>query len=223
MTEELDFELHRKWVEGDKQAGVRLVNRHYRRVSHYFGTSLGDAERLDLTQETFTRLTRVKDRFGGRASFKAFLFGIARNVLNEFLRERYKTGIFDPLTHTLEDVQAVSASQAISQLAHNQDLFTGLQSLPVETKHMLELYYWQDLTAAEVGEIHGIPEATVRTRIHSAKKQLAKHVEKSGASFTEVEIENQVRKLGQFLGFGPLDSRETPEPRNSAAEVKHTH
>jgi RNA polymerase sigma-70 factor (ECF subfamily) len=198
-----DYELLRRWNEGDKRAGDELVTRHYRRIGNFFASSVQGVERLDLTQETFARLVKAKQGFEGRSSFLGFLFGIARNVLNEFLRTRYGKGNFDPLTQSLEDLGGLSPSRALSQIARHQALLEAMRKLPVETMQLLDLFYWQGMTAGVLAEIFDIPEPTVRSRIHAARQRLMTSLEQGNRGMTEDDLDTCVREIAALYDKGP--------------------
>ena len=68
------------WRAGDQDAGEALIERHYASILRFFRTKAGeDAD--DLVQLTFLRCVEASERYRGDAGFRAFLFGIARNVL----------------------------------------------------------------------------------------------------------------------------------------------
>ena len=113
-----DVELLVRWREGDRSAGNRLVRKHYKTVAAAFTNAVGDDERQDLVQETFGRLTTAKDGFRGDGGVRAYILAIARNVLLDHLRKRYRGGTgFDPLTTTI--VIDYAAVVAASDLATN--------------------------------------------------------------------------------------------------------
>lgn len=205
MSTEDDFELLRRWNEGDKRAGDKLVTRHYRRIGNFFAMSVQGVERLDLTQETFARLVKAKQGFEGRSSFLGFLFGIARNVLNEFLRARYGKGNFDPLTQSIEDVAGPSPSRALSQIARHHALLEAMRLLPVETMQLLDLFYWQGMTAGALAEVFEIPEPTVRSRIHAARQRLMTSLAQSNRGMTEDDLDTCVREIAALYDKGPTE------------------
>ncbi len=170
-----EFELLERWRSGDKRAGDELVTKYYRQIRRFFANSVSDDEFQDLTNETFRRLMTTGSKIEGSSTFRTFLYRIARNTLFDHLRKRYRDDArgFDPMTHTIEDVQAVTPSRAVAQLQQHQRLVACLRALPTETKLLLENYYWNGFKADELAEIHEISPVTVRTRIHAAKRRLA--------------------------------------------------
>lgn len=200
-----DHELLARWVAGDRRAGDALVKRHYKSVTSFFINAVGDQERDNLTQKTFEALCTAAPQFANRSSFRAFLFGIARNVLNGFLRERYKgRDRYDPEQHTLEDVDQRSVSRVISDLGQHSALVLCLRELPVATKEMLELFYWHDMTSKELGDVLGIPQTTVRVRLFNARAALRRRLAEKRAEANNVDVDTQFNDVRRLLGLGPL-------------------
>ena len=75
-----DAELLAAWRGGDADAGEILFDRHFAAVTRFFRHKAGD--RLDdLVQTTFMTLLESPDGFRGEGSFRAYLLGVAYNVL----------------------------------------------------------------------------------------------------------------------------------------------
>ena len=109
-----DVALLERWRNGDRAAGSQIVKRFHLAVHGFFKNAVGDEERLDLVQDTFARLTIAKDGFRGEAGVRTYILSIARRVLIDHLRKRYRGNVsFDPLTHTVEDVQGATPSHIV--------------------------------------------------------------------------------------------------------------
>ena len=59
------------------------------------------------------------------------------------------------------------------------ELIETLQRLPVEQQTLLELHYWEGMGITELADVFESPEATIRTRIHRARKALREALEQS--------------------------------------------
>jgi RNA polymerase sigma factor (sigma-70 family) len=203
-----DYVLLERWVAGDRRAGDRLVKRYYMQIARYFMNAVGDNERRELTQETFSQLCTAISQYSGEASFRSYLFGIARNVLYQHLRRQYRRREFetdfDPSAHSVVDAGQTTPSRLISELVRREVLLQCLRELPVEAKQMLELYYWHGLTADELGVTYGIPAATVRTRLFNVRRKLKADIQERDPQLGSVDIEQQLETLRRLLGFGPV-------------------
>ena len=175
---ERDESLLTAWKEGDRRAGNRLFERHFERIRRFFvNKTSGDDEVSELTQRTFLRCVDASERFEGRSSFRTFLFAIARNVLLEHYRQRLR----DRRCNDFGDLSLVDLGAGPSTLLHEkqeqQILLLALRKIPMKDQVILELYYWEKLTAIQIGEIMEIPENTARSRIRLGKQRLKEAIE----------------------------------------------
>jgi RNA polymerase sigma factor (sigma-70 family) len=166
-----DAELLELWSSGDKVAGRELYERHYRAVYRFFQTKVG-TNLEDLVQDTFTACIASRARVRDRSSFRAYLFGIARNVLRQsFRRARVRGVVVDIDECSAHDLEPSPASLLVKK-AEQRLLLEALRRLPLDHQLTFELYYWESLTADEMADVLGISERGVRSRIHRAKQQL---------------------------------------------------
>lgn len=54
-----------------------------------------------------------------------------------------------------------------------QELVTALFTLSVPYREVLILYYFEEMTTVDIAKLVRCPEATIRTRLQRARKQLA--------------------------------------------------
>ena len=166
-----DFELLEAWRASDKKAGSELFERHFAAVLAFFRNKVGD-EASDLVQRTFLSCVKARDRFEGRSSFRTYLFTVARNELYDHLRRKKRDcDRFDALELSVEAIGPSPATVAV-QKKERRLLLEGLRRIPIEHQLILELYFWEDLSASQIAEVVGAPEGTVRTRIRRAKQLL---------------------------------------------------
>lgn len=197
MDEPTDLELLERWRAADMRAGERLVGRHFPAIRAYF-LNKASAEHEDLVQETFARLASKRDSYRGASSFRVFLFGIARMILFEHLRGRQRAGRFDPLEHSVADLEGGRLSSLMAQRESHRQLLAALRELPLVDQELLELYYWQKLTAGEIAEIQGLPERTIRSRVAAALKRAGKaHAAHAGRPLvhSDAEVEGWLAEL----------------------------
>jgi RNA polymerase sigma factor (sigma-70 family) len=216
-----DFELLERWLQGDRKAGDQLVTKHYSQIRRFFTNSVADDEFQDLTNDTFKRLMTSKAKLDDTVSVRTVLFGIARRVLYDHLRKHYRhqTHGFDPMTHSVADVEGATPSRAVAELEQYRRLVECLRALPVDIKLLLELYYWNGCTANELAEIYEIEPGTVRTRIHAARQRLKRCLEtgvspvqatpdeptpaKLETDVPDDELARDLRAVGKLLTSGP--------------------
>ena len=117
----------------------------------------------DLLQETFVRALEKPERVGNARSPRAWLYGIARNVVLEFLRRQSRTAelTIDPPapSEPEDDYRIIQVKSAMAKLPHEQH----------ET---LRLRLDSELSYEEIAVALDIPVGTVRSRLHHAVRKL---------------------------------------------------
>jgi RNA polymerase sigma-70 factor (ECF subfamily) len=172
VRESSDRELFEAWAGGDREAGEFLFERHFEPVARFFRNK-ADQGYEDLIQRTFLGCIEARDRFRQDASFRTFLFAVARNVLSKHYREqRRDIARLDFGVTSIQDMGA-SPSFILAQDQEQQLMLAALRAIPLDSQIVLELHYWESMTAAEVGEMLEVPLGTAKTRIRRAKQLLA--------------------------------------------------
>ena len=200
-----DLALLARWQAGDQQAGTQLFRRYFPAIRRFFRNKVGPQEVEDLVQRTFAGLVEAVGQFRRDASFRVFLFAVARHQLFKFLRDhgRREARIAGDLG--VSSIHALGQSPS-SVLAADQNqgiVQEALQRIAVEHQVVIELYYWEEITGPEIAEILGIAPATVRTRLHRARHSLQEEIAKllagrkrAGATF---DLDAAVRSVGSRL------------------------
>lgn len=177
-----DPELLAAWREGDVRAGQELFGRYFEPVSRFFANKLSE-DRDDLVQETFEACVRGRDRLRHDASFRAYLFSVAFNVLKAyFRRKRSPMAQAGELGDTSVHDLAPGPSTLVGAVQQEQLLLEALRRIPMELQVVLEMRYWEDMSSAEIGAALGIPAPTVRTRLHRGRELLERTIAQLPAS-----------------------------------------
>ena len=149
----------------------RLVPAYRRRV---FGLAYsvlrdrGAAE--DVAQEVFVKLWRALPRYDGRARLSTWIYAITRNAAVSALRSRRRSvSLSDPAV--LEEAEAAAAAPAPDP--GDEALRRQVEALPDKQRQAVTLYYLEERPVAEVAEMMGLPENTVKTHLHRARASLA--------------------------------------------------
>jgi RNA polymerase sigma factor (sigma-70 family) len=176
-----DFELLQAWQAGDDRSGEQLFRRNYQAVLRFFHNKAG-AQAHDLVQRTFLACLEARERIREGASFRAFLFGIARHVLFDHYRlARRDRDHLEFETVSVEDLRPTPSS-VIAQAREVELLMRALRKIPLEGQMILEMYYWEGMGAREIGEVMAMPEPTVRTKIRRARLRLEQEIAASDAT-----------------------------------------
>ncbi|MDC0715634.1 RNA polymerase sigma factor [Nannocystis bainbridge] len=166
-----DRTLLTAWQGGDERAGRTLVGRHYEAVARFFATK-DRAAAPDLIQQTLVKLVESVPRISQDCNVRAYVLGIARHVLYDHFRAVYRAPAqLDFSERSLADLQP-GPSSVLAREQQTRLLLQALRQIPLESQLLVELYFWEALTAREVAELLAVPEGTVRTRLRRARQLL---------------------------------------------------
>jgi RNA polymerase sigma-70 factor (ECF subfamily) len=131
-----------------------------------------DAE--DATQEVFFALHRALPSFRGDSSLGTFVHRIAVRVA---IRYRGKPR---PDGGPLGDAPAPTTADPVEARQDHERLWRALGQLSIEHRTVLGLFAVEELGHREIAAVLGIPEGTVWSRLHLARKRLAALLEEEG-------------------------------------------
>lgn len=161
-----DQDLLRAWQDGDLVAGSQLFERHFAAVVRFFRNKV-DGPIDDLVQKTF--LGCVEGRVRVESGFRPYLFGVARNVLRKHWRGRANgTPEVDFEDASVTDLGA-SPSSVYAQDRQQLTMLNALRRIPLESQIVLELNYWEAMSASQIAAALDIPLGTAKTRIRRAR------------------------------------------------------
>lgn len=171
---------------GDRDAFARLVDRHARDLYRLAAAMVGEDDAHDVTQDTLVAVWRELPRLRDVDRFPAWMRSIhmnrCRNVLRSRGRRRTVSSGLDPAAFL--GLAAQPAEEPIARLHSAWAIDEALSALTVLEREVFALHYVGDLALREVGRTLGIPEGTVKTRLHSGLLRLRREL----ASPTEAEV-----------------------------------
>ncbi|MEM6292630.1 MAG: sigma-70 family RNA polymerase sigma factor [Myxococcota bacterium] len=168
-----DIELLELWRGGQLSAGDALFNRHFAAVHRFFRNKVHEESLEDLVQQTFMACVEGRERFRSDSTFRTYLFGVAHNLLREHYRKRKKADVLDFAETSVQDA-GMGPTTLVGRRQEQRILLEALRRIPIDAQIVLELYYWEELSASQTAAVLGIPEGTVRGRVRKAKELLKK-------------------------------------------------
>jgi RNA polymerase sigma-70 factor (ECF subfamily) len=187
-SEDDDAGLMCRARDGDVEAFALLVRRHRGRVEgflHRLSADRGKAE--DGAQEVFLRLWLARHRYQPRARFTTLLYQVAQNYwLNELRRTRARPVEVawceepepDGFRHRAALPRLPPAPAATEPHSHlflryrQWRIREAIARLPEMHRLVFVLGHLEGHRIAEMAEILGIPEGTVKSRMHTAVRLL---------------------------------------------------
>ena len=166
--------------EGDLAVLGQAYDEHHAAVRMFARRLLGDEVAEDLVHDTFLTLPKALRRWNGVGSLRTFIIGIAVNHARHYLRASMRRRL--ALTRFAQEPSARARSQEeeSEQRRLAALLMRALDSLSFEQRTTFVLCEVEERSSPEVAQILGIPEATVRTRLHHARQKLRAMLEKAG-------------------------------------------
>jgi len=149
----------------------RLLDRYQQRVFRMAVMMLGgDAGRAEeVTQDVFLKLWRALPAYDGRAAPSTWLYTIARNTCLSAVRaESYRRTT--PLDEASEPRVWSTAPEAIA-------VQECLSALPDIQREVITLFYLQERSVKDVAAMLDLPEGTVKSHLHRARRALAARAE----------------------------------------------
>ncbi len=133
----------------------------------------------EITNEVFLEIWRNAGRYEGRSAPSTWMLSIARNRAISSLRKRTEENWDDDYTTTLADDadDPEVESQKTDKAAVLRDCIAKLSA---EHREVIDLVYYHEKSIAEISEITGVPPATVKTRMHYARKKLSGIMQDAG-------------------------------------------
>jgi len=177
-----ELELIEKAQQGDMSAYGELMNLHHRTVEKFAfqcGVKADDVQ--DVTQEVFIKLYRFLHQFH-RERFTTWLYKITLNTARDYYRKENKERDKESkLQHEPNYGAPVKSSEArLLVFEEDRELHQAIQLLEEKYRIPIVLYYFQELTYEQIGEVMNIPLATVKTRLLRSKEQLKSALARKG-------------------------------------------
>jgi len=174
-----DEQLMARAKAGNNAAFEELYHRFARRLKGFFFLQLGGDEELaaDATHDVFLRVYEARNRYQEGKSVSTWLFTIAYNIC----RNHYRSNAYETQLSATLDAEPISEEQIEVQLdaaALDEALAQVLSELPPPLHQLFSLHYQEELTIPQVAEIVGIPEGTVKSRLHKTMNIIRKKLKR---------------------------------------------
>lgn len=166
---------------GDKTAMHVLYGRHNVRVYRFILRMVSDASTAeDLVSQVFLDVWRTAGQFERRSQVSTWMLAIARFKALTALRsrKRHEDADQDEVLQIADQADTPEASMDRKQTGDT--LRKAINQLSPAHREIIDLVYYHEKSVEEVGQIIGIPQATVKTRMFYARKHLAQLLKQAG-------------------------------------------
>jgi RNA polymerase sigma-70 factor, ECF subfamily len=158
---------------GDDTALRALFSRHAPWLASRLRSVLPAPDVEDVLQETFLAVWRGASSYRPEGAAGGWLWGVARRQAALFLRRRGPAGLALPAFDTTEGGTAgADPAEAVLSRTVLDDAVGALGPEGSPDREVWRLMYVEDRPVAEVAALMGVPEGTVKSRAHRARRRL---------------------------------------------------
>lgn len=136
----------------------------------YYATSLtGDADSaLDVLQEVWVKVFRNIRKLKDPGSLRSWLYAITHGIAVDRIRRNASRERTEQVE--LEDFQEAEEPSFADEDA--SAVHQALNQIGLKHREVLVLHFLEDLSIAEIAEVVGCSEGTVKSRMHYAKREM---------------------------------------------------
>ena len=182
-----DVELVSRTQAGDVRAFDELVVKYTPRLyGLVYNMTANHEDTNDLLQDVFAKAFRSISGFRGKSSFYTWIHSIAVNMTINFLKKRgrrFQMSLDDVDLNIQNDKDFIELTATSSPVREadlgelQQILNEALLKLSPEHRAVVTMFDIQGMPHAEISQILGVSEGTVRSRLFYAHRQLQAHLE----------------------------------------------
>jgi RNA polymerase sigma-70 factor (ECF subfamily) len=183
---EEDRELIAQAMTGDERAYRALLVKYEHAVYNICYKMVRDREEArDLSQEAFTKVFSMLDRYNPAYAFSNWLLKITSNLCIDAMRKRRVDTLpmDEPIRSSGGDIERQYPSprdtpdKTLIKKERMAMLSRAIDALPAHYRIMIVLRHQEDLSYDDIAEVLDIPLGTVKARIHRAREMLKTMVE----------------------------------------------
>lgn len=178
---------YRRFLDGEDAGLVELVRDYKDGLIFYlngFVNNLHTAE--ELAEDTFVKLGIRKPRYNGKASFRTWLYAIARNVAIDHIRKSRRMG--EILIDACGEISGEEAQLERMYLIEERRLVLhkAMRRLSPAYQQVLWLIYFEEFSQKETAKIMGKSVHSVETLAWRARQALKKELEREGFVYEDL-------------------------------------
>jgi RNA polymerase sigma-70 factor (ECF subfamily) len=163
-------------LRGESAPFVTLVRRYQGLVYHVIGALVRNpADQEELCQETFLRIHRKLHTFE-EGSLKAWVAKVARNIALNHLRRRAirQEQLTESISSDYEEQLGLTpiGRSPVEQGLLARSLRSAVERLPLPSRDVVKLFYFEELSVGEVAALLEIPTGTVKSHLFRARRAL---------------------------------------------------
>jgi RNA polymerase sigma-70 factor (ECF subfamily) len=185
-----EIQVIRQAKQGDPAAFAQLIESHQERLYRFLLRTTNQTELVeDAVQDAFIRVLKNIDRFDERYRFSTWLFTIARRLLLNSLQKKRPLNAGDWLDAASSSVMELSAETAdASDREFAAEILDGaMETLTPHQREIVILYHHKGRSVHQVADLLGMPEGTIKSHLHRARRRMRDWMSSSDSVMARVE------------------------------------
>lgn len=177
------MELLDKVAQGDASA-VETLYRSFSRPLYAFVRMRidDDATTQALVDDTFMVVFKAPGRFSQQSSFKTWLFGIAKNLCNDWIRKQTRQPSSLPIDEadplSMHD-ESMPAFDRVAEKEIREIIRRCLSRLPDTQRDAVYWVFYEEDSLGQIAQRMNCPEGTIKSRLFHARGNLARCVKRA--------------------------------------------
>lgn len=177
-----------EWLEArpvskvGKEAWLETIMEEYgenlTRLSYSYLRDWGMAE--EVVQDVFVKIYKQYDTYEEMGAFKSWIYRITINRCKDVLRSSLLKRIVvqSQFFQFLESKEKTPEALLMTK-GEDAELVKGVLALPVKYREVILLFYFEEMSNREIGDLIGVNENTVKTRLSRGREKLRLVLERS--------------------------------------------
>jgi RNA polymerase sigma-70 factor (ECF subfamily) len=171
----METELVTAAQRGSRTAFDALVRAHEGPLRSFLARRVCPSAVDDILQETWLASWQALPRYSRRSRFKAWLYSIATRKCIDYYRQHGRCTTVIALEEAAMDVADPKDQYATVDTRHTVQML--LSRLPADQREVLELYYYSELTLAEIAQALDRNLSTVKSQFYRAHAVVAQNLD----------------------------------------------
>lgn len=188
-----EADLLQQVKNGNNDACRYLVSTYQKLVLHIVGRMIRHPEDMeDVCQEVFMKVILRAATFRGDSKLSTWIAAIAYNTSISYLKKinrRNKKHTDDMVLAEKKGIDEEIGSE-MEKTELKNILLKMIESLPLNYRTVLTLYYLEEFSYMEVKQITGMPEGTVKSYLSRARNLLKQKIENTELIGSEIIYPN---------------------------------
>ncbi len=176
-----DVQLIQRILDGDEKAFTAIVEKYQKGIHTLAWQKTGDFHiAQEITQDTFLKAYQQLGTLKNRKLFCGWLYVIATNLCNDWLRKK-RLPIQSLETVDTKEVDQVSYANYIEEQieedaneSRRELIGNLLKKLPESERTVMSLHYLGEMSCESIGEFLGVSQNTIKSRLSRARNRLKK-------------------------------------------------